>query len=295
MRKERGIEELKKYLFIFDEGYGTAYERYSLNRLVSKMVDKYDIAKVLEMPANGIMGIPGINSLIFSELGCEVTIAHPSKKFLDNAKKIWDAFGLDANFVKSNWINSGFNEDSFDLVWNFCAFEHEDEPKKIVHEMLRTTKAYIFIYIQNPSNPGVYFHRFLHLLQKEPWDHGDISRMNVSFVENTINELNAQVIEIGGMWPPWPALKEKVFKWRRTTGSGRGINREHTDKLRPKYEEKDLSEIINEIYSFERPSKKEQLIYSLFDIWHSIGDSKTPLLLQPLLTHLRYVIAEKRR
>ena len=293
MRKESDVEELKKYLFIFDEGYGTAYERHSLNRLVSKMVDKYDISEVLEMPTNGIMGIPGINSLIFAKIGCEVTVAHPSKEFLENAKKIWNALGLDANFVKSDWINPEFNDDSFDLVWNFCAFEHVDNPKKIVQEMLRITKKYIFVYIQNASNPGFFLHQFLHLLRKEPWDHGDPSRMKLSYIADIINELNGRGIEIGGMWPPWPALKEKIF--REPPYSGRAVNKEYTDKLRPKYKQKDLNEIIKDIYSFEGPSKKEELIYRLFDIWYSVGDSRTPVLLQKVCAHLRYVIAEKRR
>lgn len=291
MRRDRDIEELKNYLYIFDEGYGTAYERHSLNRLASHMVDKYDITSVLEMPANGIMGIPGINSLIFSKIGCEVTITNPSKKFLDNAKKIWDAFGLDANFVKSNWIDRDFDGNSFDLVWNFCAFEHENTPENLVREMLRITKSYIFIYIQNSSNPGFYFHQFLHSVRKEPWDHGNPCRMKLSYVSNIIDELNARTIEIGGMWPPWPALKEKVFEWLRYPG--KNVDRVHTDKSMPRYEQKDLDEIINDIHHFKNPPKKHELIYRLFDVWYSIGDSKTPIALQPVFTHLRYTIAEK--
>ena len=51
-------EELQKLFFAFDEGYGTAYERYAFHKFVSSMIDRYEISDVLELPADGIMGIP---------------------------------------------------------------------------------------------------------------------------------------------------------------------------------------------------------------------------------------------
>jgi hypothetical protein len=68
---------LQKFFFAFDEGYGTAYERYAFDKFVTSMIDRYEITDVLEMPADGIMGIPGIKSMIFAKKGCEVTVVHP--------------------------------------------------------------------------------------------------------------------------------------------------------------------------------------------------------------------------
>ena len=58
---------LQKFFFAFDEGYGTAYERYAFDKFVASMIDRYEITDVLEMPADGIMGIPGIKSMIFAK------------------------------------------------------------------------------------------------------------------------------------------------------------------------------------------------------------------------------------
>ncbi len=74
-----------QYYPLFNEGYGTEYERFALNKFTSKMVKKYNISTVLEMPANGVMGMPGIKSLVFARMGCDVTVSHPSLEFLDTA------------------------------------------------------------------------------------------------------------------------------------------------------------------------------------------------------------------
>jgi SAM-dependent methyltransferase len=319
------MEELNKYLFIFDEGYGTEYERYALDRFVSRMVDKYSISKVLEMPANGIMGIPGIKSLIFAELGCEVTVAHPSKEFLENAKKIWDAFGLDANFVKSNWINTGFNDDSFDLVWNFCVFEHFDDPKRVIQEMLRVTKRYIFIEIQNVFNPGFPIHRIYHFVRREPWDHGSLGKMKLSRITTIINELNATTVETGATdMPPWPdiniRLKEMVSK--KAPDIILNEDTESASKLRPAVTIKPIVRIINDIHLWDsapsrappvpsqapegltrKPCKglveilflKNEIVLLLFDIWYRLVESKAPASVKKFFAHHPYVIAEKRR
>ena len=295
MRKKEEIKKLQKYFSTFDEGYGTEYERYALDRFVSQMIDKYDITKVLEMPANGVMGIPGIKSLIFAELGCEVTVAHPSKDFLDGAKKIWDAFGLDANFAKSNWINSKFNDNSFDLVWNFCVFEHFDDPKRVIREMLRITKKYIFIEIQNVFNPGYPIHRLHHFVRREPWDHGSPSKMKLSRITNIIKELNATTVETGATdMPPWPDINIRLKEMVSKKTSDLILNEEPASKLRPAVTIKPMNRIINDIQPVEFSMKRE-IVLHLFDVWYRVVESKAPASVKKIFAHHPYVIAEKRR
>jgi SAM-dependent methyltransferase len=320
MIKMKEIRELQKYFSTFDEGYGTEYERYALDRFVSQMIDKYDITKVLEMPANGVMGIPGIKSLIFAKRGCEVTVAHPSKDFLENAKRIWDAFGLDAKFVKSNWINSAFEDNSFDLVWNFCVFEHFNDPKRVIQEMLRITKRYIFIEIQNVFNPGFPIHRFYHFIRREPWDHGSPNKMKLSRITNIINELNATVVETGATdMPPWPDINIKLKEmatWsegRREKGEGAGIPSakcakaynsplsslpsllEEASELRPAVKIKPMNRTINDIHHAEKLSLKRETVLYLFDIWYRLVESKAPASVKKIFAHHPYIIAEIRR
>lgn len=296
MGKKDKIRELQKYYSIFDEGFGTAYERYALNKFASQMVDKYNISSVLEMPADGVMGIPGINSLIFAKIGCDVTLAHPSEELLKTAKKIWDAFGLDADFVKSDWIDSKFKTDSFDLVWNFCVYGHFDNPDKVLHEMLRVTRKFIFIEVQNIINPGFIIHRFQHRLRKERWDHGDPYLMKLSDIKNIISELNVGCVKIGGIdMPPWPdipiKIKDKISK--KKPSISREINKNPTNKLRPPFELKDISQLIDDIYSFEKPSRKDEIVFRLFKVWHLLVESRVPFLFKKFFAHHISIIAEK--
>ncbi len=300
MRKKIEITELQKYFSTFGEGFGTEYERYALNNFIYLMIERYGISNLLEMPVNGVMGIPGINSLAFAELGCEVTVAHPSKVYLDNAKRIWDAFGLDANFVKSNWIDSEFDDNSFDLVWNFCVYGHFGDPEKVIREMLRVSRKYILVEFQNILNLGFRIHRLQHFLGKESWDHGDPTKLRFSNVRRTIEGLKGVFVEVGGIdMPPWPDipinLKEIVHRGTTDLGLSKEVDKESTDNLRPKVKLKGVNEIVSNICDFKAKSEKEEGILRLFNIWYNLIEKKAPFLIKKAYAHHLYIIAEKRR
>lgn len=290
------IKSLQQYYPLLNEGYGTEYERFALNKFITRIVSEYNISTVLEMPANGVMGIPGIKSLVFAKIGCEVTVSHPSQDFLNTAKKVWDAFGLEANFIKSCWIGSKFKDDSFDLVWNFCVYEHFDNPGEVVEEMLRVTQKYIFLEIQNALNIGFPIHRFYHFLTRIPWDHGSLNQMKLSNIREILNKNNALIVETGATdMPPWPdiniRLKEMASK--KSDHSGRGIDKKLGDNLRPAAKLKEVSEVINDIHSFEKSSAKDKVVFHLFNIWHLLVERRTPGPLKKFYAHHPYVIAEK--
>lgn len=300
MRKGKAMQKLNEYLFVFDEGYGTAYERYALNRFIAQLVHKYGILKILEMPANGVMGIPGINSLGFAELGCEVTVAHPSKAFLENANRIWDALGLDAHFVKSHWINSEFDDNSFDLVWNFCVYGHFKDPKRVIQEMVRVTRRYICIQFQNIANPGFFIHRLHHRLQKEPWNHGEPGKMNISAVMNIASEAGSKIVEIGGIdMPPWPDiplnLKETIHWKRNSSGLKRAVNTGYNTELGLQGVLTEWNETIRNTRGFEKVSGKKERILRLFTIWYDSIEKKAPLWVKTVYAHHFSILAEKIR
>lgn len=291
------IKDLQKYYPIFDEGYGTEYERFALNRFIYYMVDEYNISTVLEMPANGIMGIPGLKSLMFAKIGCDVTISHPSQEFLDNSKKIWDCLGLEANFVKSHWINSIFPENSYDLVWNFCVYEHFTNPQDVIKEMLRVTNKYVFLEMQNAHNLGIPFHRLYHSLKRTPWDHGDVEKMKIFGLKNIVSGLNGSVsdIDIGATdMPPWPdiniGLKEMLSAKNLPTEN---VQKANCGELRPNCMTKEIDEVIREINSFEKSKITDQVVYYLFNIWYNFIEKKVPFILKRFFAHHPYIIVKK--
>jgi SAM-dependent methyltransferase len=295
MKKNNIIRDLQNYYPIFDEGYGMEYERFALNKFVPSAVDKYNISTVLEMPANGVMGIPGLKSMIFAKKGCDVTVSHPSQEFLDEAKKIWDCFGLEAKFVKSSWINSVFGNNSYDLVWNFCVYEHFENPRVVIQEMLRVTGKYILLEIQNNHNIGLPIHRAYHTFRNEPWDHGDMSSMDISNLNGVITGLHASVLETGATdMPPWPdiniGLKEMLSRRKREavipqTGPG--------SELRPYVRLRNLEVVMDEVRNFEKQRYKDEIVYHMFNFWHTCFERNTPFAIKKYFAHHPYIIAGK--
>jgi SAM-dependent methyltransferase len=287
--------DLQKYYPLFHEGYGTEYERFALNRFVSRMVDRYGIHSILEMPANGVMGVPGIKSMIFAAAGCEVTVSHPSQEFLDNAKQVWDAFGLEATFARSPWIGSAFGSGSFDLVWNFCVFEHFADPGEVIAEMLRVTKGCIFLQIQNIHNIGLPIHRAFHAIRNEPWDHGEPASMDLSRLSGVIRENHGSILETGATdMPPWPDINiglRDMLSGRKPApdmpaGPGAG--------LRPSVRTRDRAVLIGEIRNFKQPAPKDELVYQMFRAWYSVMETGMPFPLKRYLAHHPYIIAGKK-
>ncbi len=292
--RSRTARNLQASIFAFDEGYGTAYERFAFNKFASRMVRKYNISTVLEIPADGIMGIPGIKSMIFACVGCEVTVAHPSKELLKMSREIWNALGLDANFVRAYWKDAGFRENSFDLVWNFCVIEHIDA-EEVVREMLCISKNLIFMEIQNVFNIGFPMHRLYHYLRKEPWDHGNPLKMNISYIKRILNRLNADIVEVGATdMPPWPDINMKISESGEKNEKDWG---NIGNEIRPNVRLKCLEEILYELEALQRTKLrfKERLVLLMFDIWHKFVESKMPTPLKIFFAHHPYVIARKRR
>lgn len=295
MKKNDIIRDLQKYYPVFSEGYGTEYERFALNKFILKTVDKYKISTVLEMPANGVMGIPGLKSMIFAKTGCDVTVSHPSREFLDAAKEIWNCFGLEAKFVQSSCIHSVFADDSFDLVWNFCVYEHYDNPRDVIQEMLRVTKKNILLEIQNVHNIGLPIHRTYHALRNEQWDHGDMRSMDLSHLNRVIAEFHADLMETGATdMPPWPdiniGLKEMLSRKKKeqyTPPIYEG------SELRPQVMLKNRSQVIDEINNFEKPKYKDEIVYNMFKFWYYCIERTTPFVIKRYFAHHPYIIAGK--
>ncbi len=157
----------------FDEGLGIAYERVSAVAALSRALPLNGTRTVLEAPADGLMGVPGMNSVYFSRDGAQVTVHSPCSALLAYARGFWDRLGLSdsVSFVCGDGTLP-FPDDSFDLVWNYCTLEHLDDVPRFVEEMARVSRRHVCAVIQNAYNYGYPIHRFYHLWRREPWDHG---------------------------------------------------------------------------------------------------------------------------
>ncbi len=200
---ERNVSAAPRNL---DEGIGTVYERVVIDDYFRRLQAERQILTVLENPADGVTGVPGINSMEFARNGGTVWLANPSRQMLDNAQRVWVEQGLvdRARFIRCEFDNSGLDSDAFDLVWNYCMFERFRDPSSLVAEMTRVSRRYVLIMTQNVSNFGTYFHRVYHSMSSLEWDHGYGGQMTFEAIRRALLAQGLRIEHEGTVdIPPW--------------------------------------------------------------------------------------------
>jgi len=189
-----------------DEGIGTIYERMVIDDFFRELQRDRNISTVLENPADGVTGVPGINSLEFARAGGEVWLTNPSQMMLDSARLVWQHQGLieRVHFTRCDVDDTPFGDNSFDLVWNYCMFERFRDPAPLVAEMKRVSNRYVLIMTQNASNLGTLFHKMYHRLCDLEWDHGYEPQMAFGAIRHALTDQGMKVELEGSVdIPPW--------------------------------------------------------------------------------------------
>ncbi len=184
------------------EGKGVEYERYALGRLFAWLVRQHRISSVLEIPAKGEKAMPSLYSLGFGEAGCDVTLINAEKASM----WAWDVLEFPVTCQESTDLtNTGLENSTYDLVWNFMALSHHDDPEAFLTEMTRLSRRYILFVSVNRFNPGFLSHRLAHRISGIGWCHGDIRFMNPFLVARFMSEKGLNVVKIGAVdTPPYP-------------------------------------------------------------------------------------------
>ena len=189
-----------------DEGIGTVYERLVIDAYFRGLADKYGYKSMLEFPADGVTGVPGINSLEFARKGVKVTLSNPVPKMLETAKKVWERQGLlqMAEFVPSGIEKLPFADNSFDMAWNYCMFERFTEPDFLVQELKRVSRKHVMIMTQNCWNSGTCVHFLFHKGLGLKWDHGYLKWMRFKGIRECLLRNGLKIVETGSIdAPPW--------------------------------------------------------------------------------------------
>ena len=186
------------------ETWGVDYERFALGKLLSKLVRKYNIATVAEMPAFGAKAMPSIYSLGLALGGADVTLINGNIGYLDQ----WEMLDLadKVRFVSVDDLrNTNIMANSFDFVWNFAYVPLEDDPDMLVREMTRISKKYVALFSVNGRNVGFYVHSALHKKNDIPWTHGDKQYNHMRNVAALLRRNGLRIIKKGYVdTPVWP-------------------------------------------------------------------------------------------
>lgn len=263
----------------FDEGLGTVYERFMLNNYFDGLIEAHQPREILEVPIYGMTGLTGINSVRFVERGCHVTLVDQKKENVDEASALWKILPHDVGMYEivchEDLSRLPFGDGKFDLVWNFAAMWHVQEPESLLSEMARVSSNLVLIFMPNVKQIGFQLRKYV--LDRnffktidEKWARMEMIR---SFLEPKGFSLKAQgVLDV----PPWPDTCLPIGPFLRKIGMNANGSKERW-----------TWDIMRYYLGNDRGLKDKVERYSFLETMH------VPWRLKALWAHHRYVIFSK--
>ncbi|MEA2038372.1 MAG: class I SAM-dependent methyltransferase [Thermodesulfobacteriota bacterium] len=266
----------KHYFETRHEGLGTTYERFILHEYFRKIKDQYGVSTVLEAPIFGMTGISGINSMWWAMQGAQVTIVDNSRERLDSIEEVWDELSLKARLVydPGTYTSLPFEDQEFDMSWNFAALNPDLKLEGLVGELARVTKKVVFVCLPNRLNP---FGLIRKVMQKKT-DLFQPGNMDPGIIQKTMTKEGWQIREKGYFdVPPWPDIAMPKEDFLRKIGLTR-YAKQLAEKIT---EEKRIC--ILDYYSGRKKEMKDKILKYAF-----LENSPKPL--KSIWAHHRYYI-----
>ncbi|MCK4956995.1 MAG: methyltransferase domain-containing protein [Candidatus Cloacimonetes bacterium] len=156
------LHNWKIYFSNNDEGLGSSYERVVINQKLLQLCQKFNVSNLLESPSFGFTGISGINSFAAAQSGISVTLTDHDQTRINLVENIWDNLDtkINANLV-SDYANLPFEDNQFDLSWNFSAMWFTKDLSAALSELCRVSRKAVLICVPNRSGLGYLSQKFL--------------------------------------------------------------------------------------------------------------------------------------
>ena len=186
------------------EVFGVTYDRYVLLQLHKILVRQLNLKTVVEMPSHGAKAAGSLYSIGFGLAGCHVTLVNPEMEMMYG----WEELGIQdkvETFSNIDVYDSGFQNNQFDLAWNFVTWTELAEPPRYFEEMKRISNKFVLLVTCNNFQPGYPWHRLIHKMFGFPWTHGQVKYNHITKVRRMFKESGLRVIEYGAIdTPGWP-------------------------------------------------------------------------------------------
>lgn len=155
------------------EVFGVTYERYALQELCARLVEKLNLHSVIEMPASGAKAMPSLYSLGFALAGCQVALVNADP----DAERLWYQLGLADRLTlldESEIAGGSVSNRRWDLCWNFAVLPLAAHPEELLQRMGSLSREWLLVVGVNRFNIGFPIHRAMHRCYQIPWTHGDL-------------------------------------------------------------------------------------------------------------------------
>ena len=186
------------------EVFGVTYDRYVLLQLHRILTESLGLRSVVEMPSHGAKAAGSLYSIGFGLNGCDVTIVNPEIEMLGGWNQIGIRDQLQTTSLEDIYATT-FEDNTFDLAWNFVTWTELDKPRHYLQELKRISRRYIFLVTCNNFQPGYPWHRLLHWWFGFPWNHGQVKYNNILRVMRMMRQTGLEVVDYGAIdTPGWP-------------------------------------------------------------------------------------------
>jgi SAM-dependent methyltransferase len=186
------------------EVFGVTYDRYVLLNLHKALVQEYGLKTVVEMPSHGAKAAGSLYSIGFGMADCKVTLVNPEMEMMWG----WECLEIQERVKTVSYLDAletEFENDTFDLAWNFVTWTELDDPLRYLREMKRISKKYVLLVTCNNFQPGYPWHRLIHRIWGFPWTHGNVAYNHITRVKRLFKEAGLKVAEYGAIdTPGWP-------------------------------------------------------------------------------------------
>lgn len=151
----------------FDVGWGTAYERVAVYRLLRRWLLEWKVETALEGPVDGMAGIPGLHLVPAAELGARVTVIVPTTEAADTVRGVYRGLGLERRLT----VRSGRDYpagDSFDLVLSYAAAPCVGPWREYLEAGASCARRYFAVSVSHRASYGVFLRKALRCLEAGP-------------------------------------------------------------------------------------------------------------------------------
>jgi len=269
------INTWQNYYENMDEGLGTTYERFILHDYFTAIKEKFEISSILEVPSFGMTGISGINSLWWSANGVIPTVIDSNRERIEKSKAVWSSIPLAVNFnYVDDYSKLPYDDNSFDLSWNFASLWFVKDLNVFLNEMIRVTRKAIFICVPNSSGIGFILRK---LMSKNINNNFFPANINPRIIKKIMSDYNWRKYGSGYFdIPPWPDIAMKKEEMLQKIGLG-FIKKNKEQKNNP-----EINCIVNYFNGKDVELEQRILKYAILE--------KSPFPVKQLWGHHRYFI-----
>ena len=145
--------EWRSYFADADEGLGTVYERFALQKVLESSMAQTGSTSVLHAPLFGMLGVPGLDAVFLARSGTRVGLLDFDDERFDAVRSLWSGYGLSPEIHKVDDPDPTTWPDqlpaSYDLVFSFAALWWFKDPWAVVTAQARWAKKAVLVCVPN--------------------------------------------------------------------------------------------------------------------------------------------------